>query len=115
MFCSGLLEYIYDVPSFLIQLRRYSETLVMSYVVAKSKSPKRIRKRKGLDWVNHYNCWEILGVIMGSGYHIQQMIDFETQKVFILKRTTGEPQPVAFRDRWAFWWKDFQRCFHKES
>ena len=55
VFCSGVLEYVNDLPAFLKEMRKYSDSLIMSYVAAKSKSKKRIRKREGLDWVNHYS------------------------------------------------------------
>lgn len=116
VFCSGVLEYIHDVPAFLQELRKYSDTLIMSYAATKSKSKKRIRKRRGLDWVNHYKFFEIIVIVLKSGYQVKKVMDFATQKIFILSKLEVCPQKVPMRDVFKILWIDIRnRCFQKVS
>jgi hypothetical protein len=111
VFCSGVLEYIHDVPGFLKELRKYSDTVIVSYVATKSNNRKRIRKRRGLDWVNHYNFFEIIVVVLRSGYTVQKVMDFATQKIFVLNKLEECPQRVSTGDVLKILWADCKSRF----
>lgn len=114
VFCSGLLEYINDLPGFMSQIRNYSDNFIVSYVATKSKGKKRIKKREGLDWVNHYNFIDIVKIFLGNGYRINQVTDFVSQKVFILK-AVNKNKGVKMKDLLNVCWIDLKAKFQKRN
>lgn len=115
VYCSGLLEYINDLPHFMRQLRRYSDDFIVSYVATRSKSKKRIRKREGLDWVNHYNFIETVKIFLSNGYRVEKVMDFTSQKIFLLKKSEGPLKPAGFTDVFKIWLQDLRNRFQKDE
>jgi len=107
VFCSGLLEYIEDLPSFLKQACHYSQRFIISYVAVRGRSRKRIRKREGLDWVNHYSFWQMVKILFTSGFDIINVEDFAGQKIFLLEKLKVNQPKAGWFEIGRVLWIDF--------
>jgi hypothetical protein len=66
----GVLEYIYDPPRFLQELRQF-ETVVISYNVEDRKVKDPVR-RNGLGWVSHLSSPECNMLFTSAGFSIER-------------------------------------------
>jgi len=78
--CSGLIEYINDVPSFLNKLPLYAEQFIFSYAQKISSIEGRIEQ----DWVNHYTTAEFAELLVTLNYRIKFIETWKNQKIWHL-------------------------------
>ena len=66
--CSGLLEYIHDLPSFISGIQSYANTFIITYSTMEYFPSKSLRARNG--WVNTLTDEDIISLITKTGAQI---------------------------------------------
>ena len=84
IFCSGLLEYVNDLSSFMMHIASYSDRMVVSYAV--KIEDQTIAQREKLDWVNHFNRQQFEDIMRKPGFKIMHAEDWKKQRIYYLER-----------------------------
>lgn len=82
--CSGLIEYLHDVPGFFSRLKDYSERFIVSYAV-KIKEQSVAQRRK-LDWVNDYTLIEMVEIFHNNSLAVKSVDQSGKQRIFYLEK-----------------------------
>lgn len=82
-FCSGVVEYIYDLNIFLEQLSKFSKNILFSY--NPRTCSQSIKERVSLGWVNHLSEQSLLKLINLKDLVITKQNYIHNQLIFLLK------------------------------
>lgn len=83
IFCSGVLEYINNLPRFLTTIRFWGNEFIFSYACKQSS----IEERQKSDWVNHYTYNELITIFKQYGFLIIDINQWKNQDIFYLIKT----------------------------
>lgn len=86
VFCMGVLEYLDDIPRFLLSLRGKTSYVIMSYVASDTNrySKQDIRFR---GWKNHFTSSKLEGIFFETGFFLNQkkVLDQGVTMLYLLK------------------------------
>jgi cyclopropane fatty-acyl-phospholipid synthase-like methyltransferase len=80
--CSGIIEYIRDVPKFFKTIYDKANNFIVSYAI----NPSNINIRLKNDWINHYQECELLKLFSENNYQIQDWCKWKNQEIFYLTK-----------------------------
>jgi len=80
--CSGLLEYLRDIDTFLRVVMRYGRILIVSYACRQPSESKFARARHG--WLNHFTRTELQTKFAASDLECSEIGVWKGQVIFLL-------------------------------
>jgi len=93
----GVLEYLFDAPAFLAELRRLERPVVMSYCVAGGRS---VEARRALGWVNDFTAEAFEALLEAAGFSVvaREMVD---PQQILVRLSPATPVQAAERSVWV--------------
>ncbi len=113
VFCSGLMEYICDIPAFIATITLYSDRFLISYAV-KLKG-QDIAKRRKRDWINDYALSELIEVFHNNDLQIRDLASIWGQRIFYLEKKEMDAETRSKNRRQALrkdWINTIKNLFH---
>ena len=94
VFCLGLLEYLRDLPAFVIRLRAVSRYAIASYVTsdAGAYSESAVRQK---GWVTHHSSAELEALFQRAGFEKRSHVVLDRRGAGLWLWRRGEDQPAA--------------------
>lgn len=89
VFCSGVLEYIYDLKSFAAYLAQYAKKIIFSYCPLEHTSNQEDRKKRG--WVNSFTKKEIITLFSIFGMELRHENIIFNNMIFCFDKFTKHP------------------------
>jgi len=83
--CSGLIEYVKDVPKLFKELAKLSDRIHFSYAIKRTGESARSRKKVN-GWLNSYSEKQIKTIVQKSGFRVAKVGDWCNQKLFYLRK-----------------------------
>ena len=85
--CSGVLEYVRDVPRLFAHLYEAADRVIASYAVDDEGDKQHRKARKNNGWINAHTTAEIIQAFGGAGFsRITVVGDWEAQRIFSARR-----------------------------
>lgn len=78
--CSGVLEYISNIPQFLATIKKWGNEAIISYAIL-DRTPN-INQRTESGWVNHLNETELLAEFSNSSFVVTTKIRWQSQMIY---------------------------------
>ena len=78
--CSGVIEYINDLPRFIAHLANIVKVMIVSYVLLENYNDKVERRANG--WVNDYTAKELVALFASNGFHVEITQEWDLHRIF---------------------------------
>jgi hypothetical protein len=85
VFCSGILEYLENLPAFVQKICRITDQVILSY--CSTDYQRNLKVRKSLGWKNHLSNLEIINIFLEKGFLIAGMnLEINGNLILYMKR-----------------------------
>jgi len=84
---SGVLEYVRDIRSFVVNVYPYVEIIIASYTSIEELKDPIIRKRNG--WVSHLSRSDFLKIFSECGFEVDSATVWRDQDIYVFKKSAS--------------------------